>query len=194
MSGREMTENRTTHILRTLKYEIGGVGPRYLLSSLLFKLLPDGCNGRLRTVLYRMLGMQVGPQTLIMGRMTITGPKYPYKNIHIGPRCFINTHVYIDAGAPVTIGTNVTLGHHVIVITSDHEIGPPVHRAGELKLLPVVIEDGAWIAARVTLLPGVTVGAGSVVAAGAVVTKNIPPNMLVGGVPARIIRNLDSPD
>ena len=78
----------------------------------------------------------------------------------------------------------------VIIITDDHEIGPPWHRCGDRVARPVVIEDGVWIGARVTLLPGVTIGRGSVVAAGAVVNKDVPPNTLVGGVPARILRTL----
>ena len=57
----------------------------------------------------------------------------------------------------------------------------------------VVIEDDVWIASRVSILPGVTVGKGSVIAAGAVVTKDVPPSSLVGGIPARIIRTIERP-
>jgi len=82
------------------------------------------------------------------------------------------------------------VGHGVTFITSDHETGTLSRRAGELKVLPIIVEDGVWIAANVTLLPGVTVGRGAVVAAGAVVTKDVPPNSLVAGIPAKVIRLL----
>jgi maltose O-acetyltransferase len=63
-------------------------------------------------------------------------------------------------------------------------------RAGDLKAEPVTIGDGAWIGARATILPGVTIGGGAVVAAGSVVTRDLPANVLAGGVPARVIREL----
>jgi maltose O-acetyltransferase len=75
-------------------------------------------------------------------------------------------------------------------LTVDHEIGPSENRCGEVLVAPVIIGDGAWLASRVTILPGVTVGNGSIVAAGAVVTHDVPPNTLVAGVPARVVRDL----
>jgi maltose O-acetyltransferase len=82
------------------------------------------------------------------------------------------------------------LGHEVMLMTSSHEIGSDEHRAGPLYTAPITIKDGVWIGSRSVVLPGVTVGAGSVVAAGAIVTKDVPPHTLVGGVPARIIREI----
>jgi acetyltransferase-like isoleucine patch superfamily enzyme len=60
--------------------------------------------------------------------------------------------------------------------------------------LPIVIDDGAWIASRVTVLPGVTIGSGAIVAAGAVVAADVPPHTMVGGVPARVLRTLEHGD
>jgi maltose O-acetyltransferase len=78
-----------------------------------------------------------------------------------------------------------------MLLTSSHHIGNQIHRAGPLTTAPVIIENGTWIGARSVVLPGVTVGAGSVVASGAIVTRNVPPNTLVGGVPARVLRTID---
>ena len=92
--------------------------------------------------------------------------------------------------SPVTIGSGVSVGHHVLLITTDHAIGPPEFRAGLAQPQPITIGDGAWIAAGATILPGVRVGAGAVVAAGALVTRDVAANTLVGGVPAKELRAL----
>nr|WP_243895920.1 acyltransferase [Paenibacillus sp. F411] len=78
--------------------------------------------------------------------------------------------------------------------TDTHEIGTSDERGGERKLLPIKVDDGCWIGARVTILPGVTVGQGCIIAAGAVVTKDCEPNGLYAGVPARRIKDLSESD
>jgi maltose O-acetyltransferase len=80
-----------------------------------------------------------------------------------------------------------------MILTNSHRIAASGRRAGALDARPVTIEAGAWLSTRCTILPGVTVGRGAVVAAGAVVTTAVPANVLVGGVPAQIIREL-APD
>ena len=98
--------------------------------------------------------------------------------------------------APLTIGKKVVFGPKPTIITGDHRIdviGKHIIDVGdEEKLpeqdLPVVIEDGVWVGANVTILKGVTIGRGSVVAAGAVVTKSCEPYSIIGGVPAKLIR------
>lgn len=82
---------------------------------------------------------------------------------------------------------DVVVGHGATIVTAAHGIGPASRRAGPVTGLPVVIESGAWLGANAVILPGVTVGAGSVVAAGAVVIADVPVNVVVGGVPAKII-------
>ena len=84
----------------------------------------------------------------------------------------------------------MALGHGVLILTSSHEFGDQWRRGGEHITAPVTIERGAWIGARGVLLPGVTIGHGAVVGAGAVVTTDVPPNTLVAGVPARTVRSL----
>lgn len=98
--------------------------------------------------------------------------------------------------APLTIGRKVVFGPHPTIITGDHRadiIGKyiiDVTRQEKLPEndLPVVIEDDVWVGANVTILKGVTIGRGSIVAAGAVVTKSFPPYSVIGGVPARLLK------
>jgi acetyltransferase-like isoleucine patch superfamily enzyme len=80
-----------------------------------------------------------------------------------------------------------------MILTSSHELGPTMQRAGPLFRRPVRIGQGAWVGARSVVLPGVSIGDGAVVAAGSMVTKDVPPNVLVGGVPASVRRSLPGP-
>jgi maltose O-acetyltransferase len=109
----------------------------------------------------------------------------------VGEDTFISGPLHVDLGAAVRIGSRVQFGHHVVLLTMDHEMGPPSARCGRLVAAPITIGDGVWIASRVTVLPGVTIGDGAVVAAGAVVTRDVAPDTLVGGVPAKLVRDLD---
>lgn len=97
---------------------------------------------------------------------------------------YINAGCKIRSAKSITIGEKVAIGTDVIILDSDHHsiCGKPTVTA------PVVIEDHVWIGARVTILKGVTIGRGSIIAAGAVVTKSVPPNSLVAGAPARVIK------
>ncbi|QJD31429.1 acyltransferase [Methylococcus geothermalis] len=105
-------------------------------------------------------------------------------NLEIGHNTIIGNDAFIDARNGVTIGNNVSLSMGVWIWTMEHDPQDPWYGA---KGGPVVIEDYAWISCRVVILPGVTIGKGAVVAAGAVVTKDVPPYKIVGGVPARVI-------
>jgi maltose O-acetyltransferase len=108
----------------------------------------------------------------------------------IGRDTFINRDCVIQADAPVTIGEQVHLGPGVRITTVSHEIGPSHRRAGDRYTKPVTIGSGAWIGADSQILPGVSVGAGAIVAAGSVVTADVPADTVAGGVPARTIRSL----
>lgn len=120
-----------------------------------------------------------------------SGTWFGGRKVTIGRGSFLNFGVWIEASRQVTIGKNVGVGHQVMICTSTHEVGPASGRAGVPYGMPVTIEDGAWIGARATILPGVTIGAGAIVAAGSVVTADVPPNVMMGGVPAKLIKELD---
>ena len=111
--------------------------------------------------------------------------------ISIGRNCWINDSCTFDASAAITIGDNVALGQSVMILTNSHELGPSESRAGSVIGLPVSIGDGAWVGARTTVLPGVTIGPGAIVAAGSVVNRHVEADTMVAGVPARLVRHLD---
>jgi len=107
--------------------------------------------------------------------------------IRVGHNVFINQNcTFYDLGG-LDIGDDVMIGPNVSIITTSHPLDPVQRRAVTIGK-PVVIERNVWIAAGATIIGGVTIGENSVVAAGAVVTKDVPPGTLVGGNPARIIR------
>lgn len=176
--------------VRVIVEEFGNLNPRLILADLLVIALPRLCFCRLRTAIYRLAGIEIGPRTSIFGRLTITGPGPLQKRLHIGADCIINAPLFLDLSAEIRIGDCVSIGHHSVFVTAHHEVGSPNFRAGVNIGRPILVEDGSWIAARSTILPGVTVGRSSVVASGALVAENVPSNVLVGGVPARLIKNL----
>lgn len=109
--------------------------------------------------------------------------------IRVGSGCSFNRDTYIRAN--VTIGRNCNIGAFTRLITDSHEVAGPKRRAGKGSFPPIIISDGTWIGANVTVLGGVTIGEGCVIAAGAVITKDVPAHTLVGGVPGKVIKNLD---
>jgi maltose O-acetyltransferase len=170
--------------------ELENLNPRLILANVLVVALPRLCFSRLRTAIYRMAGIEIGPRTSVLGRLTITGPGPVHRRLHIGADCVINAPLFLDLSAEIRIGNGVSIGHHCVFVTAQHEVGPSTFRAGINTGHPILVEDSCWIAARSTILPGVTVGQSSIVASGAVVPDDVPPNALVGGVPARLIRQL----
>ena len=110
-------------------------------------------------------------------------------DIRVGRNVFVNQNcTFYDLGG-LDIADDVMIGPNVSLITSGHPIDPSQRRAAVVAK-PIVIERNVWIAAGVTIIGGVTVGENSVVAAGSVVTRDVPPNTLVGGNPARVIRSI----
>lgn len=110
--------------------------------------------------------------------------------LDIGSRTFINYGCSISAAELVRIGPRCNIGSHVIIMDNDFHSLDPDHRLDIPPSAPIIIEENVWIGVRATVLRGVTIGAGSVVAAGSVVTKDVPPRTLVGGLPAKVIRAL----
>ncbi|NRO16490.1 DapH/DapD/GlmU-related protein [Lactobacillus helveticus] len=111
------------------------------------------------------------------------------RNIKLGERVFINANVMmVDLGG-ITIEDDVLIGPGAYLISVNHQLDP--HHRKELELKPVLIKKNAWIGAKATILPGVTVGENAVVAAGAVVTKDVPANTVVAGMPDKVIKKID---
>lgn len=114
------------------------------------------------------------------------------KNIHVGEDFLANYNVTILDIAPVRIGGFCMIGPNTLITTVGHPMSPKGRRTKLAQGTPVTIGDDVWIGGNCTILPGVTIGNNVVVAAGAVVTKDVPDNCVVGGVPARIIKKLDN--
>ena len=133
----------------------------------------------LRLYLYRKVGMRVGRNCVIRRGVYLASPN----ELEVGDGSFIGrASLYCTGG--IRIGKNVNISDGVVVITAKHDINSPTFEAA---YEPIVIDDWAWLATNAIILGGVRVGEGAVVAAGAVVTRDVPPYTVVGGNPAEAI-------
>jgi len=133
-----------------------------------------------RKVIFRLSGVKIGKKSTIH----IGCRFYQPKNISIGTGSIIGDHATLDGRAQLTIGSHVDIASGVSIYNSQHDIHSEDMKAVQK---PVEISDYVFIGPRSTILPGVKIGKGAVVAAGAVVTKDVKPKTIVGGVPAREI-------
>jgi acetyltransferase-like isoleucine patch superfamily enzyme len=135
----------------------------------------------------RVLGWRIGPKVAIhMGQyVQMTGIRSSGKKVSIGKGSVINWNCMLYTTGGILIGENVSISAGVWLVTGTHAMNDPLFPAA---YKPIVISDYAWIGMRATILGGVTIGEGAVVMAGAVVTRDVPPYTVVGGVPARVIR------
>lgn len=127
-----------------------------------------------------MAGAKIGKGSVIYGGVDARC----CRKILIGENCSVGHQAMLDGRGKLEIGNNVNLSSGVWIWTAEHDVQSPDF-AGRNS--PVVIEDYAWVGSRVTVLPGVRIGKGAVVASGAVVTKDVPEFTIVGGVPAKAI-------
>jgi maltose O-acetyltransferase len=136
---------------------------------------------RIRNFVYRWSGVQLAKTSSIHWRARFFSPQ----DLTIGEFTTIGNDGFFDARDKIWIGSCVNIAAEVRIYTREHDIDDPLFsETGG----PVTIEDYAYIGTRVTILPGVKIGTGAVVASGAVVTRDVAPYMLVGGVPAKPIR------
>jgi maltose O-acetyltransferase len=135
----------------------------------------------IRLQVYRLSGLKFGKKCSILMGCEL---RYPHKII-LGDHCVINRDVLLDGrGGLLTLGNNVDVAQEVVIWTLGHDAHDDFHCDHGA---PVTIEDFAWIGHRAIIMPGVTIGRGAVVAAGAVVTKNVPAMAIAAGVPAKVI-------
>ena len=112
------------------------------------------------------------------------------KNIHMGADVFVNVGCCFQDQGGIFIGDRVLIGHNVVLATLNHDLDPA--KRANLHPAPIRIGNDVWIGSNATVLPGVTIGDGAIVAAGAVVTKDVAPLTVVAGVPAREIKRIDA--
>ena len=138
---------------------------------------------KIQELFSRLIGQKVVNFTLFPPFYTDYG-----KNISVGDNVFINSGCCFQDQGGIEIGNNVLIGQQVVIATLNHELTPS--RRANLLPARVKIGNNVWIGAHATILAGVTIGDNSVVAAGAVINKDVPANVVVAGVPAKVIKNI----
>ncbi len=133
-----------------------------------------------RKFLYSLAGIKIGRGSTIH----MWANFYQPKNIVIGEDTIVGDHAFLDGRASLKIGSHVDIASYVMIYNSEHDLNSEDFRA---KDAPVEIGDYVFIGPRAIILPGVKIGKGASVAAGAVVTKDVPEFAIVGGVPAQVI-------
>lgn len=116
------------------------------------------------------------------------------KKVKMGNHCYANFNLTLVDDEEIEIGDDVLFGPNVIVCTAAHPILPALRRLEYQYNLPVHIDSGVWIGAGAIILPGITIGENSVIGAGSVVTKDIPPNVVAVGNPCRVLREISEKD
>ena len=155
----------------------------------LIRWLPGVEGLMLRGLFYRCLFRSAGENLLIYPSVYII---FSHR-MSVGVRVAVNVGTYIDAGGGLEIGDHVMVGPHCIISSREHSIeatGVPMCYQ-PVRYAKIVIGNDVWIGANVSIRGGVKVGDGSIVAAGAVVIEDVPPNAIVGGVPAKVLRQRD---
>ncbi len=152
----------------------------------LVKYLPPIFGDVLRVIVLKIFGCTINSWKFREG-ITIWSPR----GLKIGKNCSVNEWVYFQALGGITIGNGVRIAARSSILSVNHEFEDSsqlILNQG-LRLEKVVIEDNVWIGINAVVLPGVKIGEGSIISAGAVVTKDVPPFSIVGGIPAKVLKN-----
>lgn len=172
------------HLIKKTKlYKwIKAIGTEYVLND----ILPHIPFWAVRKFFFRVMKVHIGNKSFVMKKNYIMAPNHLY----IGNYTHINRGCTLDARGNITIGDNVSISHNVSIMTGSHDVNS---RHFQGVYLPVVINDYVWIGIGSVILQGVSIGEGAIVAAGSVVTKDVEPYSIVGGIPAKRIgtRNKD---
>jgi acetyltransferase-like isoleucine patch superfamily enzyme len=179
---------------------LGEIGPRRLLrfAWLSLAMLPYrmAVFPPIRIAWLRLLGARIGRDCVLHEVRFFNLYRRGLKGLDVGDECFIGDECLLDLAEGIRLEARVTLAERVLVLThtnvgyADH----PLQKRFPPHAAPVVFHSGAFVGANATILPGLSVGARSFVAAGSVVTRDVPDDALVAGVPARTIRRLDARD
>ena len=161
--------NRASDEARRITFELNGA----------YHSMPE-----VRDLFARLFGKPVDPS------FRVFPPFYTDfgKNITVGKNVFINACCHFQDQGGITLGDNWLVGHNVIFATLNHGFAPEERQS--MLPAPIVVGRNVWIGSNSTILQGVTIGDNSIIAAGSVVTKDVPANAIVAGVPARFIRSI----
>jgi maltose O-acetyltransferase len=147
----------------------------------------------LRTWWLRLFGARIGARVVLQDVRFFNTYRRGLRGLSIGDDCFLGDECLLDLAEGITLGEQVTLAERVVILThlnvgyADH----PLQAQFPAMAAPVRFESGCFVGANVTVLAGVTIGARAFVAAGSVVTTDVPPKTLVAGVPARPVRSIE---
>ncbi|TAH64993.1 MAG: hypothetical protein EWM45_16770 [Rhodopseudomonas palustris] len=130
--------------------------------------------------------LTIGEGTRIGNQVVVGGLQTPKSALHLGRNCILMEWSFVNTTLPVTVGDDVGIGGHSLLFT--HGLWPNAFEGFPVNFGEIKIEDGAWLAWRVSVLPGVTIGSQSILSSDACVTKDIPPRSLAAGVPAKVLR------
>jgi len=156
----------------------------WILTKCLFFLPPLPLFSSVRASLLRLFGARVGKGLVIRSQVNIS---FPWR-LEIGDHVWIGEESLLLTLAPIRIGSNVCISQRAFLCTGSHSF---YQETFDLQTKPIVVHDGSWIAAQAFIGPGVEIGPGSVVAAGSVVMENVPPNCLVRGNPAQVVKKIE---
>ncbi|CDC59392.1 putative uncharacterized protein [Phocaeicola coprophilus CAG:333] len=161
--------NRASDEARRITFELNGA----------YHSMPE-----VRDLFARLFGKPVDPS------FRVFPPFYTDfgKNITVGKNVFINACCHFQDQGGITLGDNCLVGHNVVFATLNHGFAPEERQS--MLPAPIVVGRNVWIGSNSTILQGVTIGDNSIIAAGSVVTKDVPANTIVAGVPARFIRSI----
>lgn len=172
--------NRNSKISKSIIFNYNVLNGLFLFLATLNGYIPSHV---IRHVLYRHLfRVKIPSNSIIQWRCRFFRPH----GVIIGHNSIIGNDAFLDGREHIYIGDNVNISGEVRIYTCEHDIKSPTF---EIKSAPVHIENLVYIGTRVTILPGVKIGEGAVVASGAVVTKDVEPWTMVGGIPAKFIKN-----
>ena len=135
--------------------------------------------------LLNTIGFSIGEGTKVVGPIECTGI------LTVGRDCWIGKNLKVNGNGTVVIGDNCDIAPEVTFQTGGHEIGSAERRAGKGVIAHQIVGNGVWIGGRVTIIGNTRIGDSSVIAGCACVVKDVEPNVLVGGVPAKVIKRLD---
>lgn len=155
--------------------------------AVLFRTTPRWCLNGWRCFLLRVFGAKIGSGVRIQGGAKVWQPW----RLTIGDNSWIDGGVSLYSVDEIVIGANAVVSDGAFICTATHDISSETF---ELQTMPVTIGDSAWVCAKATVLPGVKVGEGAIVAAGSVVSKDVEPWTVIGGNPAKFIKKRELRD
>jgi maltose O-acetyltransferase len=154
---------------------------RLRLAEGIFRFCPNFVGARSAAMALRAAGVRLGKASVFFGFPTLSGPGDVCSRLQIGAECGFNFGCHFELDADIAIADHVSVGHEVLFLTREHDASDPARRGAVCGARPIRIEAGAWLGSRCVIMPGVTIGAGSVVGASVVVRDDLPPNTLFTG-------------